>query len=352
MIRVGLIGCGYIAHKHIETLTQLQDVTLKAISDIHFNKMESIASLYKDFGGENRSITFFENYKDLLADKDIDLVIVAVFSGLHAEITKQAILYDKHVIVEKPLALSIQDAEEIIQLAQSRNRKILVCHQLRYRPLLQKVKQLMKQNYFGKIYLGVISLRLHRAKDYYHFSTWKGSWRKDGGMLVNQGIHLIDVLIWLLGDVESVYGEIATKEQRKETEDIAAGIFSFKDGSKGMVEANTITKPNNIGYYLAVFGERGTLTIGGKNFNEIHHCYIEGYPNIMEELNVLSKKLNEHQRMYTDFINAIHYDKEHLVNASEGKKALEAIFALYQSNKTDRPIFLPVESFSTSDMLL
>src|SRR5690625_6687529 len=84
MIRVGLIGCGYIAHKHIETLTQLQDVTLKAISDIHFNKMESIASLYKDFGGENRSITFFENYKDLLADKDIDLVIVAVFSGLHA----------------------------------------------------------------------------------------------------------------------------------------------------------------------------------------------------------------------------------------------------------------------------
>src|SRR5690625_2699538 len=187
--------------------------------------------------GNNISMFLFKNNKDLITNNDIYHVIVALISWLHSEITNQAIIYDKHVIVEKPLALSIQDAEEIIQLAQSRNRKVLVCHQLRYRPLLQKVKQLMKQNYFGKIYLGVISLRLHRAKDYYHFSTWKGSWRKDGGMLVNQGIHLIDVLIWLLGDVESVYGEIATKEQRKETEDIAAGIFSFKDGSKGMVEA-------------------------------------------------------------------------------------------------------------------
>src|SRR5690625_5642355 len=97
MIRVGLIGCGYIAHKHIETLTQLQDVTLKAISDIHFNKMESIASLYKDFGGENRSITFFENYKDLLADKDIDLVIVAVFSGLQDR--KSTRLNSSHVAI-------------------------------------------------------------------------------------------------------------------------------------------------------------------------------------------------------------------------------------------------------------
>src|SRR5690625_6719951 len=107
-----------------------------------------------------------------------------------------------------------------------------------------------------------------------------------------------------------------------------------------MVEANTITKSNNIGYYLAVFGERRTLTIGGKNFNEIHHCYIEGYPNIMEELNVLSKKLNEHQRMYTDFINAIHYDKEHLVNAKEGKKDLEANIALYQSNNKKQPTII------------
>src|SRR5690625_3831634 len=118
-----------------------------------------------------------------------------------------------------------------------------------------------------------------------------------------------------------------------------------------MVEANTITKPNNLGYYLAIFGEKGTLTIGGKNFNEIHHCYVEDHPNIVEELNGLGENLNEHERMYMDFIHSIQYDKDYLMDASEGKKALEAIFALYQSSQSSQPTSLPVKKFSTSEML-
>src|SRR5690625_491630 len=134
---------------------------------------------------------------------------------------------------------------------------------------MQPVKELIDCGYFWELYFGVISLRLNRTLAYYENSSWKGTWEKDGGMLVNQGIHLIDLLVWFMGDIDSVYGEIATKINRKETEDIAAGIISFQNDAKGMIEANTVTQPENIGYYLSIFGEKGSLCIGGKHFNEI-----------------------------------------------------------------------------------
>src|SRR5690606_38256399 len=289
----------------------------------------------------------YNNYEQLIKDPTIDVVIIATISSLHAVMAKEALKYGKHTIIEKPLALSLNDADEIIQLSKTKNKQVLVCHQLRYRPLLEKIKDLLNKNYFGKLYFSAISLRLNRSFDYYNSSTWKGTWEKDGGMLLNQGIHLVDLLIWFMGAAHSVYGEIDTKIQNKETEDIATGIITFKNQAKGIIEANTISIPENLGYSLSIFGEKGNICIGGKEFNKIDHCYIENYPNIKEDLLKVEHESNEHERMYRAFIKSITKSKSHLMNAEEGRKALELIFALYQSDRNGKVVSLPVRNFTT-----
>jgi len=349
MIQVGLIGCGFIAKKHLKTLTRFDEVTLAAVSDLSHKNMREAVDLYQQEGKRQSSVSFFKNYQDLLKSKEIDVVIVSVISGLHAEIAKHALKYGKHVIIEKPLALSLADIEDIEQLSKTFSKKVFVCHQLRYRPLLQKVKELIQKGYLGDLYFGMASLRLNRTPAYFNETAWKGTWDKDGGMLVNQGIHLIDLLIWLMGDVQSVYGEIATKIKNKETEDVAAGILSFENDAKGLIEANTITKPKNLGYFLSIFAKEGSICIGGKGLNKIEHAYFENAPELKEELFQVSNA-DEHYLMYQDFLKALKSNTPYLMTPQEGKRALEAIFGLYQATKHQQPIQLPLTDFTTKSM--
>lgn len=351
MIRAALIGCGYISEKHIKTLARLDHVSLTALCDINQKSMQKAKRLYQQEKGKNSVMKMTSEFKDILNMPEIDVVIISTFSGLHADITKEAIKHGKHVIVEKPLALSIKEANDIIHLSQAYKKKVLVCHQLRYLQLIRELKKLVEEGYVGDIFFGVASLRLNRSHDYYDASSWKGTWSKDGGMLVNQGIHLVDLLVWLLGDVHSVYGDIATKVKNKETEDIAIGMVSFKNQAKGVIEANTISKPSNLGYYLSIFGQKGTICIGGKDFNNIIHCHIEGHPELEERLKSLGGHSDEHYDMYQDFIKAIMNNEESMLNAREGKRALETILALYQSSQHKNPIHIPIEKFSTRDMM-
>lgn len=351
MIRAGLIGCGFIASKHVKTLSRFDAISIAAVCDIQEERMKAVADLYQQQKGDHTSIALYQNYQDLLMQSDIDIVIISVVSGLHAEIARQALKSGKHVVIEKPLALSLADAAEINQLSRQYNKKVLVCHQLRYRPLMQKMKELIDDGYFGDLYLGIASMRLHRSTEYYTTSPWKGTWEKDGGMLINQGIHLTDLLIWFLGDIVSAYGEIANYLKDKETEDVATGILSFQSKSKGVIEANTISKPENIGYYLSLFGEKGSICINGNGLNKISHCYMEDYPQLEKELKEISVQTDDRYLMYKDFIQAIETNGEHLMTVSEAKKSLEAIFAIYQSDKSKKPIIFPMEDFSTMDML-
>jgi len=351
MIRIGLIGCGYISKRHIQTLCLFDDMSLTAVSDLQPAKMEAAIQLYGEKEGMNKSISRHQDYHTMLRDPNVDAVIICTLSSLHAEIAKKALIQGKHIIIEKPIALSLKEATELIQLSKQRKKTVLVCHQLRYRPLLQKVKDIVDRGYLGKLYLGVTSIRLNRSPAYYSSATWKGTWAQDGGMLVNQGVHLIDLLVWLLGDMTSIYGEIVTKDTRKETEDIGLGTISFNNGAKGIIEANTMIKPKNIGYYLSLFGDKGSICIGGPQFNELDHCYIEDHPELVEVLHERSEELNEHELMYKDFIASISMKQPVLVNAEEAKRTMEAIFSIYESSKWQRPITLPLESFATTDML-
>src|SRR5690625_3858168 len=152
MLRIGLIGCGYIENKHLNTIVRSSDISLTEVRDIQKEKMEEAVHLYQKNKGKPKQIALYENYVDMLKDSNIDAVVIAVISGLHAEIAKKALNHGKHIIIEKPLALSLQDADEIIDLSRKYNKTVLVCHQLRYRPLIQKVKQLLEKGYFGDLY--------------------------------------------------------------------------------------------------------------------------------------------------------------------------------------------------------
>ncbi|WP_430788538.1 Gfo/Idh/MocA family protein [Virgibacillus flavescens] len=350
MLKAGMIGCGYISKKHVETIIRLENMELHAVSDVQKGRMEETASFYQKNISGGASVKQYGDYQYLLHDPDIDVIIITVISSLHAKIAKQALLERKHVIVEKPLALSIKDADEIIKLARLKQRKVLVCHQLRYRPIFLKLKSLVENGMLGEPYLGTVTARINRSQDYYKSAAWRGSWEQDGGMLVNQGIHLVDLLVWLLGEVDTVYGEIARNNDLKEIEDVAAGIIHFSNKAKGTIEVNTITKPANQGYYLSLYFEKGTIILCGTGFDKLEHCYIEGEEQLVHELKEACNKKDEQFLMYQNFIDSILTNTVLVMDASEGKRALEVIFALYRSHNNKLPVKLPLLSFSTKEM--
>ncbi|RFB18186.1 gfo/Idh/MocA family oxidoreductase [Bacillus sp. HNG] len=351
VIRFGLVGCGYISKKHLNALARCEDARLIAISDLNESRMDEARSFYQTQSGYTHRIKFFNNYEDMIAEQQIDVIIICTFSGLHSEMAKKALCFNKHVILEKPMALSIEESNDLIYLAEIQKRQLMICHQLRFRPLMQKIKRIIDEGKIGKINVGVASLRINRSSDYFTSATWRGKWESDGGMLINQGIHIIDLLQWFLGEVKTVYGETGYESTLKETEDVALGILDFKTSAKGIIEANIVTKPHNIGYALSIFGEKGTICIEGPTLNNISHWYIEGEETDMYELDTLLQDKNEQIYMYENFIEALKsQDKSLLIDGIEGKKALEIIFAMYKADLTKKVVELPISSFSTSDM--
>lgn len=348
MIKLGIIGCGYIASKHVETISSFKEIRLAAVSDIIQDKMVEVLSKYNK-NHSNNNVGMYSNYKDLLKS-DVDVVVISVISGLHSIIAKEALLSNKHVILEKPIALTIQEARELVSIAKEKEIKLLLCHQLRYLTVVKKIKEYIDKGQLGVPYLAVASVRINRDSNYYASASWRGTWEHDGGMLINQGIHLIDLLVWLLGDVTKVYGEISNKNTTKETEDIALGIINFKNGAKGVIEANSLTKPKNQGYYLSLFFQNGTILIGGEKISTVHHSYIEEVEGTFEDLTQLSLQQEEHHLMYKDFIQAIQTKNKAEVEGSDVIPSLEAIFGLYTSHLQGMPISMPIDKFSTKNM--
>ncbi|UTR15328.1 Gfo/Idh/MocA family oxidoreductase [Salipaludibacillus sp. LMS25] len=348
-IAIGLIGCGAISRKHLKTIANVDSVQLRAVSDVDDDKMSEAVERYRTLTGDQTFITKLNDYKALIKREDVDAVVVALLSSMHATVAKEALKAGKHVMLEKPIALSLQDTDELINLQRLTNNVVLVCHQLRYRPVFQKIKWLMDEGVIGKPYYGTASLKIYRPKHYYSSAAWRGSWDKDGGMLVNQGIHLIDLLIWLLGDVHSVYGQIGRYLPFKETEDVASGVLQFENGARAVLDANSVTLPNNLGYELTLVCDKATISLKGA-LDQLERCFVESHPEIEKELNLLMNDTREHEYMYEDFVKSIKTTKSVKMSCVEGKKAFEVIGGLYLSHLKNNVITFPIESFSTSDM--
>lgn len=353
-MKYALIGCGRIATNHM-TAAINNRLEIAGVCDIVPEKMESL--LEKHNLKENLSIRRFSDYKEMLDQIQPEIVSIATESGKHAEIALYCIEHGIHVIIEKPMAMSMEDANRIIIESEKRNVKVSACHQNRFNVAVRKLRDAVEKGRFGKLSHGSVHVRWNRNRDYYVQAPWRGTWAQDGGCLMNQCIHGIDLLRWMFGDeVEEVYG--VTKQQIHdylEAEDIGMAIVKFKNGAVATIEGTTNVYPKNLEETLYVFGEKGTVKLGGKSTNTIDEWKFQeeeaedientGYQE--ETVNVYG---NGHTALFADMIDAILRNRKPYVDAVAGKNALEMILAIYKSQKTGKPVKLPLTNFSTEDM--
>lgn len=354
MIRFGIIGCGRISEKHVESIFKCSSAELIGLYDPREDRMEALEKQYllklRTIGSMEGRLIKHSNPESLLRDVQVDAIVIATPSFSHAEWTMAAVRAGKHVLLEKPLALSLRDADLITELAESRNLHVQICHQLRYRPLMKLMKQWVDSGLLGTIRSGTITVRLNRSPAYYAAAPWRGSWDQDGGMLLNQGIHLMDLLLWMIEDrVDSVYGLIGRGQTSKQTEDVAAGTIRFANGAIGIVEVNTLSQPDNLEQSISLFGDQGTISIGGAGLTEIRRWHAVGHNDPI----IPAEGGDEHHAMYEHFVAALqdqHYNPYTAVHTKDGRRSLEAIFALYESARTGSLVRLPLNSFETRIM--
>lgn len=353
-MKYALIGCGRIARNHI-TAAMNNKLEIKAVCDIVSRNMETL--LHNHGLQDEASILRYEDYKKMIEENDLDLISIATESGLHAEIALYCIDKGINVIIEKPMAMCINDADKIIALAKQKNVKVCACHQNRFNLAVQKTRKAIDEGRFGKMSHGTIHVRWNRNSDYYIQAPWRGTWKEDGGALMNQCIHGIDLLRWLMGnEVSEVYGLTRQRfHNYLEAEDVGLAVIKFKDGSIGTIEGTTNVYPKNLEETLYLFGEKGTVKIGGTSTNNIDIWEF----NDEKVDDVYNKKFQEatsnvygngHSRLFSDVIDSIQNDRTPYVDATAGRNALEIVLAIYKSQKTGKPIKLPLSDFASIDM--
>jgi len=354
-MKYALIGCGRIAANHMKAVKNNR-MNIVAVCDIVPERMDKL--LEKAELGPKGSIRKYTDYTDMLDQEKPDLVAIATESGKHAEIALECIDRGVHVIIEKPMAMSIGDANEIIRRAKEKNVKVAACHQNRFNLAVQETRKALEAGRFGKLSHGSIHVRWNRNRDYYDQAKWRGTWAQDGGALMNQCIHGIDLLRWMMGDeIEEVYGQ--TRQQFHhylEAEDVGLAIVKFKNGAIATIEGTTNVYPQNLEETLYLFGESGTVKIGGKSTNNIDVWEFADAGKADSQNKGLQETTsnvygNGHTSLYADMTDAIERDRKPYVDAMAGKNALELVLAIYKSQKEGKPVKLPLEDFSTLDLV-
>lgn len=354
-MKYALIGCGRIAKNHIMAAV---NNNLEIVAACDLEKKNIIDVLVRGGYPTLESVKQYTDYKKMIEENEIELVAIATESGSHAEIAIYCIEQGIHVIIEKPIAMSMKDADEIVKKSEECGVKVCACHQNRFNIAVQKLRNAIEKKRFGKLSHGSINIRWNRNKGYYEQAPWRGTWEYDGGTLMNQCIHGIDLLRWMFGDeVDEVYG--VTRQQFHsylEAEDIGMAVVKFKNGAIATIEGTTNVYPQNMEETLYVFGERGTVKIGGTSTNNIDvwdfdtEIAEDAENKGLEEVtsNVYG---NGHTSLYQDMIEAIREDRLPYVDAKAGRNAVEMILAIYKSQKEGKPVKLPICDFSTMDMI-
>ena len=354
-MKYALIGCGRIAVNHMKAALN-NELKIVAVCDVLPEKMESILEKY-DLSSDN-TIKKYADYKEMISIEKPELVSIATESGIHAEIALYCIDNNVNVIIEKPMAMSIEDADKIIALAEEKNVKVSACHQNRFNVAIQELRKAVESGRFGKLSHGSIHVRWNRNKGYYDQAPWRGTWEQDGGALMNQCIHGIDLLRWMMGDeIEEIYGvTIQQFHDYLEAEDVGMAVVKFKNGAIGTIEGTTNVYPKNLEETLYIFGENGTVKIGGTSTNNID---VWDFADKAEE-DVKNKELKEetsnvygngHTSLFADVIDAIKNDRQPYVDAIAGRNALEVVLSIYKSQKTGKSVKLPIENFASTEMV-
>lgn len=344
-IKFALVGCGRIANKHIESICKLEEAKLVSLCDINKERAKKY--------GEKLHLPYYTDYDEMLRNEDVDVVNILTPSGFHAKHTIDIVKkYQKHIVCEKPMALRLEDADEMINVCNNYGVKLFVIKQNRYNIPIQQLKKYIDEGRFGKLVMGTVRLRWSRKQEYYDMDSWRGTWKMDGGCLTNQASHLIDLLQWLMGKPIEVSAMTATRLADIEVEDTGVAILKFENGALGIIEATTATRPTDIEGSISILGEKGTVEIGGFSANNIKIWKFED--NDSEDMKIL-EKYNEnppdvygfgHIRYLRHVIYCIQNKEKPLIDGYEGRKSLELINAIYESAEKGKKVKLNKSSYS------
>lgn len=344
MLRFALVGCGRIAKRHSELLGsgQIENAQLVAVCDLVADKAKAI--------GEQFSIPWFTDMHKMMSECDVDVVVVLTESGRHAEHVIALAGYGSHIVVEKPMALTLSDADKMIEACEKAGVRLFVVKQNRFNVPVRKLREAVEAGRFGKMVMGTVRVRWCRPQAYYDQDSWRGTWALDGGVLTNQASHHIDLLEWMMGEVESVFAMARTALVDIEAEDTAVVGLRFKSGALGVIEATTAVRPKDLEGSISVMGENGTVVIGGFAVNRMDTWnFTDAEPDdadVMEKYSVNPPNVYGfgHQAYYEHVVDCLEHGRVHLVDGLQGRRSLELINAIYESVETGKQInlrFLP-----------
>lgn len=340
MLNFALVGCGRIAKRHSELLGhgQITGARLIAVCDIVESKARAI--------GDRFNVPTYTDMHEMMDRESVDVVVVLTESGLHARHVVELATHGKHVVVEKPMALTLDDADAMIQACDKANVRLFVVKQNRFNVPVVKAREALEAGRLGKLIMGTVRVRWCRPQSYYDQDSWRGTWALDGGVLTNQASHHVDLLEWMMGDVESVYAKSTTALAKIEAEDTAVVILKFVNGALGVIEATTAARPTDLEGSLSLLGEGGTVEIGGFAVNQMKVWRFaepdEGDTDVLGQYSVNPPNVYGfgHQAYYEHVVECIAGNKQHLVDGLVGRKSLELINAIYESIETGQEVKL------------
>ena len=340
ILNFALVGCGRISRRHAELLGcgVIPNARLVAVSDRIFPLAEKNGELY--------GVASYSDPHEMMRLAKPDVVVVLAESGFHANLVLELAQYGKHIVVEKPMALRLSDADKMIEVCDKAGIKLFVVKQNRFNVPIVKLRQALEVGRFGKLVLGTVRVRWCRTQEYYDQAPWRGTWAMDGGVLSNQASHHIDMLEWMMGDVESVQAMASTRLVDIEAEDTAVVTLKFTSGALGIIEATTATRPKDLEGSISILGEKGTVEVGGFAMNEIKTWqFSESLPEDQETITKFSVNPPNvygfgHQAYYEHVVHSIINGGPNLIDGLAGRKSLELINAIYEAIETGRKVNL------------
>ena len=341
MLKFAMVGCGRIAVRHSELLGggHIEGAALAAVSDIDPRKAKIL--------GEKYRVPWFNSITEMMqAGLDIDVVSVLTESGHHAENVLELAPYGKHIVVEKPMALTLDDADAMIEACAAYGCRLFVVKQNRFNLPIIKTREALEAGRFGQLVMGTVRVRWCRRQDYYDQAPWRGTWALDGGVLTNQASHHVDVLEWMMGDAESVFALSRTALADIEAEDTAVVVLRFRSGALGVIEATTASRPTDLEGSLSILGAMGTVEVGGFALNEIKVWRFEvsdpGDEDVLTRFSVNPPDVYGfgHKSYYEHVVDCLETGRAQLIDGLEGRRSLELISAIYESIETGQEVQL------------
>ncbi|HWJ21594.1 MAG TPA: Gfo/Idh/MocA family oxidoreductase [Gemmatimonadaceae bacterium] len=339
--RVALVGCGRISRNHFDAIDKLEGLEVSAVCDVVEERARQ--------AGEEQGVPWFTSYEKMLADATADVVAICTPSGLHPQHGMMAAKAGKHVVSEKPMAISLTAADELVAACDAAGVHLFVVKQNRLNTPVQLLKRAVDKGRFGRLYMANCTVRWTRPQEYYDQAPWRGTWEFDGGAFMNQASHYVDLVQWLVGPVESVMAKTATLARRIEAEDSGVALFKFRSGALGSMEVTMLTYPKNLEGSITLLGERGTAKIGGTAVNRVEHWSFADYDDDDKLVEVASTNPPNvygfgHEGYYRNVLAVLRGQATPDTDGRAGRKSLELILGIYESARTGREVPLPLKT--------